>query len=136
MIFRNNRLGVGWRKRKERMIRSRKIGVLVRLIVFRVKLTEKKRERRAQRTDTIVPDTFPVISRSIVCATQVERYKNSTVCSPGRQCASFSPDRVREIEQNCWSQWSSFSFRVWKLLYAREKNARVRAPRKLWWKFA
>lgn len=73
---------------------------------------EKKRERKAQCTDTIVPDTFPVISRSIVCATQVERYKNSTVCSPGRQCASFSPDRVREIEQNCWSQWSSFSFRV------------------------
>lgn len=46
---------------------------------------------------------------------EIDRVRNTSraiqkfhVCSSGRQCASFSPDRVREIEQNCWNQWSSF----------------------------
>lgn len=49
---------------------------------------------------------FPLISRDRSCA----QHKSSgtkipRVLSSGRQCASFSPDRVREIEQNCWSSF-------------------------------
>lgn len=42
------------------------------------KRRKKKEGKKARCTDIVVPDTFPVISRSIVYATQVERYKNST----------------------------------------------------------
>lgn len=60
---------------------------------------EKKKEgNKARCTDIVVPDTFPVISRSIACATQVERYKNSTCAR--RDVNALHSVRIEYVKQN------------------------------------
>lgn len=81
-------------------------------IVFRVKLAETTKTKKRRKKGSMYGYRCPrYISRDF----EIDRVRNTSraiqkfhVCSSGRQCASFRPDRVREIEQNCWNQWSSF----------------------------
>lgn len=81
-------------------------------IVFRVKFAETTKKKKRRKQGSMYGYRCPrYISRDF----EIDRVRNTSraiqkfhVCSSGRQCASFSPDRVREIEQNCWNQWSSF----------------------------